>query len=327
MARASRRDAILRGAHAQRAVRAARSWLGADVRDLVAGCAAHDRLLHLASTAEIPTVGAKASAARLARRPRPSGPSARSYLHGPVSSSTSEARSQIRTAAYLMPYNSTAVERDIALAARYPVVRCRPRPRMAWDQKRRSRAVRPGGSTTSVGRGAHPVASPTRPTRSARSARRSPRSPSWSSSSTTRCPARGTRCSTWQECPRLARAESVRLIQQRLARLVPEVDEVSPAAFLRKLAAQGGVVEERITAREVRSPSVQLWITPTRAVELLSTHDQILHGRSGQTIRRVPLSSRSCLCPHSQRPCPPDRQAVGGYRSDRPARGRFPRRP
>jgi hypothetical protein len=72
------------------------------------------------------------------------------------------------------------------------------------------------------------------------------------------------------------------LINQRLARMAPEVEGVSPAAFLRKLAAQGGVVEERITARELRSPSVQLRITPTRAVELLSTHDQILDGPSGQ---------------------------------------------
>src|SRR5262249_41592746 len=62
----------------------------------------------------------------------------------------------------------------------------------------------------------------------------------------------------------------------------PEVDGVSPAAYLRKLAGQGGVVEERITGRELRSPSVQVEITPAGEVTLLSTHDQILHGRTGQ---------------------------------------------
>lgn len=72
------------------------------------------------------------------------------------------------------------------------------------------------------------------------------------------------------------------LIHQRLVRLAPQVDGVTPTAFLAKLAAEGGVVEERITADELRSPSVQLQITPTRAVELLSTHDQILDGPSGQ---------------------------------------------
>jgi hypothetical protein len=72
------------------------------------------------------------------------------------------------------------------------------------------------------------------------------------------------------------------VIQQRLECVVPDFEGVSSAAYLRKLAAQGGVVEERIIGRDLRSPSVQLEITPAGAVRLLSTHDQILHGRSGQ---------------------------------------------
>ena len=72
------------------------------------------------------------------------------------------------------------------------------------------------------------------------------------------------------------------MIQQRLECVVPDFEGVSSAAYLRKLAAQGGVVEERIIGRDLRSPSVQLEITPAGAVRLLSTHDQILHGRSGQ---------------------------------------------
>jgi PGM1 C-terminal domain len=72
------------------------------------------------------------------------------------------------------------------------------------------------------------------------------------------------------------------LIRRRLERLVPDVERVSSAAYLRKLASQGGVVEERIIGRDLRSPSVQVEITPAGAVRLLSTHDQILHGRSGQ---------------------------------------------
>lgn len=42
-------------------------------------------------------------------------------------------------------------------------------------------------------------------------------------------------------------------------------------------------VEERITGAELRSPSVQLRVTPLGEVELLSTHDQILGGPSGQS--------------------------------------------
>jgi hypothetical protein len=53
--------------------------------------------------------------------------------------------------------------------------------------------------------------------------------------------------------------------------------------YLAKLAERGGIVEERITGVEVRSPSVQLRATPTGEVELLSTHDQVLGGPSGQS--------------------------------------------
>lgn len=41
-------------------------------------------------------------------------------------------------------------------------------------------------------------------------------------------------------------------------------------------------MEERIIGDDVRSPSVQLRITPSRDVELLSTHDQVLGGPTGQ---------------------------------------------
>ena len=49
-----------------------------------------------------------------------------------------------------------------------------------------------------------------------------------------------------------------------------------------KLGERGGVVEERIVGAEFRSPSAQLRITPLGEVERLSTHDQILGGASGQ---------------------------------------------
>jgi hypothetical protein len=53
--------------------------------------------------------------------------------------------------------------------------------------------------------------------------------------------------------------------------------------YMAKLAERGGIVEERIVGDEVRSPSVQLRVTPLGDVELLSTHDQILGGPSGQS--------------------------------------------
>jgi hypothetical protein len=54
-------------------------------------------------------------------------------------------------------------------------------------------------------------------------------------------------------------------------------------AYVQKLAERGGIVEERISGAEFRSPSVQLRVTPMGEVELLSTHDQMLGGPSGQS--------------------------------------------
>ncbi len=52
-----------------------------------------------------------------------------------------------------------------------------------------------------------------------------------------------------------------------------------------KFVERGGIVEERVGlgAHDVRSPSVQMRVTPLGRVELLSTHDQMLGGRSGQS--------------------------------------------
>ena len=46
---------------------------------------------------------------------------------------------------------------------------------------------------------------------------------------------------------------------------------------------RGGVVEERIGGEEFRSPSVQMRVTPLGKLEVLSTHDQLLGGPSGQS--------------------------------------------
>src|SRR5438045_635764 len=64
-----------------------------------------------------------------------------------------------------------------------------------------------------------------------------------------------------------------------------ELGKVSFDEYAARFRARGGIVEERvgIGTKEVRSPSVQLRITPLGKVELLSTHDQMLGGPSGQS--------------------------------------------
>lgn len=61
------------------------------------------------------------------------------------------------------------------------------------------------------------------------------------------------------------------------------LDRVSslPAWYLDDLRA-GGVVEELVTGAAFRSPSVQLFVDPFAEVTVLSTHEQLLGGDSGQ---------------------------------------------
>ena len=68
-----------------------------------------------------------------------------------------------------------------------------------------------------------------------------------------------------------------------LPRLEPEAPGLSVADFLATFTRYGGVVEQRITGAGLASPSVQLRVLPDGEVELLSTHDQLLGGPSGQS--------------------------------------------
>jgi hypothetical protein len=56
----------------------------------------------------------------------------------------------------------------------------------------------------------------------------------------------------------------------------------TPEKYWSMFSREGGIVEEMVSGAEVRSPSAQLRVTPLGKVELLSTHDQILGGESGQ---------------------------------------------
>jgi hypothetical protein len=71
-------------------------------------------------------------------------------------------------------------------------------------------------------------------------------------------------------------------LRARLEAMRFELPSQTLPEYLEKLAARGGIVEERLSGAEFRSPSVQLRVTPLGEVELLSTHDQLLGGPSGQ---------------------------------------------
>lgn len=54
------------------------------------------------------------------------------------------------------------------------------------------------------------------------------------------------------------------------------------ASFLRKFTEMGGIVEEFLVADEMRSPSVQMRITPDGSSAVVSSHEQMLGGSTGQ---------------------------------------------
>jgi hypothetical protein len=72
-------------------------------------------------------------------------------------------------------------------------------------------------------------------------------------------------------------------IDERLRGMQFELKGTNYDGYMKKLHERKGIVEERIMGEEFRSPSVQLRVTPLGAVELLSTHDQLLGGPSGQS--------------------------------------------
>ncbi|NUR81824.1 MAG: hypothetical protein HOQ21_15445 [Dermatophilaceae bacterium] len=72
------------------------------------------------------------------------------------------------------------------------------------------------------------------------------------------------------------------VVAERVADMQLEDDSVSPATYLDRLAERGGILEERVVGDEVRSPSVQMRVTPLGELEILSTHDQVLGGPTGQ---------------------------------------------
>ncbi len=71
-------------------------------------------------------------------------------------------------------------------------------------------------------------------------------------------------------------------ITERLLGMQLEAEDLALEVYLAAFEEHGGIVEERITGVALTSPSVQMRALPDGSVELLSTHDQLLGGASGQ---------------------------------------------
>lgn len=89
--------------------------------------------------------------------------------------------------------------------------------------------------------------------------------------------------------------------------------------YLAKFQEGAGIVEERITGEEIRSPSVQLRVLPDGSVELLSTHDQLLGGASGQSY----LGCTFPAAPEYARTITEHADTIGHHLARQGALGRF----
>ncbi|WP_083707264.1 peptide ligase PGM1-related protein [Intrasporangium flavum] len=108
-------------------------------------------------------------------------------------------------------------------------------------------------------------------------------------------------------------------VVERLRNLQLEDTTVPVEAYLRRLEEIGGIVEERVVGDEVRSPSVQLRVTPLGELEILSTHDQILGGPTGQLY----LGARFPADPAYATTITRDAERVGRVLADKGVIGRF----
>ncbi|MDT0212278.1 peptide ligase PGM1-related protein [Rothia sp. ARF10] len=73
------------------------------------------------------------------------------------------------------------------------------------------------------------------------------------------------------------------LLADRVRVMQLEGKSVTHETYFAKFEQKGGIVEERIVGDEVLSPSVQLRVTPLGELEVLSSHDQVLGGPTGQS--------------------------------------------
>jgi hypothetical protein len=90
------------------------------------------------------------------------------------------------------------------------------------------------------------------------------------------------------------RGSLVPWVRARLPHLAFEAKGMTWETFQDKLGSMGGIVEEFVPGKVKESPSAQLRVDPKGRVEVISTHDQVLGGRSGQIFLgcRFPAAKR-----------------------------------
>ncbi len=187
-----------------------------------------------------------------------------------------------RSKSHLVPYNTTPLERDVALALGIPMYGADPRFFPLGTKTGCRRLFAEEGVRHPIGfEDLHTIDEVVTSIAQLREAR----------SGVTQCLVKlnegvsgeGNAMVDLEGLPPPGAPEEPDAILGRVERMKIEAVDTPYDDYVAKLAERGGIVEELISGVELRSPSVQLRVAPTGEVELLSTHDQLLGGPSGQS--------------------------------------------
>ncbi len=114
-------------------------------------------------------------------------------------------------------------------------------------------------------------------------------------------------------------ADAALALEERIRGMQFVLSTVTLDGFFQTMSDLGGIVEERIQGKDLCSPSVQMRVTPLGEVEVLSTHDQLLGGPSGQSF----LGSRFPADPRYGPLIGSDARMIGDQLAKRGVLGRF----
>jgi hypothetical protein len=195
---------------------------------------------------------------------------------------TIAARIPDRTMSHLIPYNTTTLERDVALALGIPMYGADPRLFELGTKSGCRRLFAETGVEHPVGfEDLHTFDDLVNATVRLRAAR--PTVTSAIVKLNEGVSGAGNALVDLSALPAPGDSSEREEVSQRLSSMALEQAGTPLDAYLAKFAERGGIVEERIEGTDLRSPSVQLRVLPGGEVELLSTHDQLLGGPSGQS--------------------------------------------
>ncbi len=188
-----------------------------------------------------------------------------------------------RTRSHLVPYNTTALERDLAIALGIPMYGADPRLFELGTKTGCRRLFAEEGVRHPIGlEDLHTMDDVLDATMRLRAQRSSVQSVIVKLNEGVS--GEGNAMVDLSGLPPPGGADERDAIGKRIRSMTFESPDVPFDAYAAKLVERGGIVEELISGTELRSPSVQMRVIPgSRKVELLSTHDQLLGGPSGQS--------------------------------------------